>query len=142
MARVYADRAALVAYAPADQQGDIPAEPEATRLLTRASRRVDRLLFAAVYDTDPVSLLPTDADVATALSEATCEQALWWLETGDESGASQQYQSVSAGSISLTRGYSSGGSATGRDQNVSPAAVEVLQLAGLLPGTITTYGPA
>src|SRR4051794_26110046 len=108
MARVYADRAALLAYAPADQVADLPADPEATRLLTRASRRVDRLLFAAVYDTAATTGLPTDPDVAQALSEATCEQALWWLETGDESGASDQYQSVSAGSIALTRGYSSG----------------------------------
>ena len=107
-----------------------PTGAEATRLLTRASRRVDRLLLAAIYDTDDTGA-PTDPDVAAAVRDATCAQAAWWLETGDESGAAARYQSVGIGSVNLTRRTSDD-----QDDTTSPDAVDVLTQAGLF-----TQGP-
>jgi hypothetical protein len=128
----------MVAYASADDLAEfvpetvtVPDEPEASRLLAHASEVVDGLLLTAVYDTDDDGL-PTDPQVVAALRDATCAQALWWLETGDESGAQATYQSVSIGSVSLTRGYTSGASATGPAQTTAPRAVSILQQAGLI----------
>lgn len=122
-------------YATREQLVDSPYLPdgvtppaEAGRLLARASRRVDILVRTAVYDVDATGA-PTSPTVAEALSEATCAQAAWWLETQDESGARAQYQSVGIGSVNLTR--ASGGVDQG-DGTTSPAAVEVLTLAGLI----------
>ncbi|HEY9476479.1 MAG TPA: hypothetical protein VIS06_21845 [Mycobacteriales bacterium] len=107
-----------------------PTGTEATRLLTRASRRVDRLLLPAVYDVDDTGA-PTDPAVIEAVRDATCAQAAWWLETGDESGAAGQYQSVGIGSVNLTRRTSDD-----QDDTTSPDAVDVLTQAGLF-----TQGP-
>lgn len=134
MARIYATRADWLAYeAGSTLAAQIPAEPEATRKLTRASERIDDLLVTAVYDVDDDDL-PTDATVAQALRDATCAQASWWLEIGDETGAASQYQSVSIGSVSLSRGYTGAGSSTGVQQTMSDAAVRHLRRAGLLQG--------
>jgi hypothetical protein len=127
----YATADDLAAFVPATIT--VPDEPEATRLLTHASEAVDGLLLTALYDTDDDGL-PTDAEVIVALRDATCAQALWWLETGDEDGAQGQYQSVSIGSVSLTRAGagSSQGVTTSATQTVSSRASEILRLAGLL----------
>ena len=66
------------------------------RLLSRASREVDKALLRAVYTVDDDSL-PTDADVILALRDATCAQAAWWLETGDEAGAAAALNSAGSG---------------------------------------------
>ena len=100
-------------------------------LLTRASRAVDQALIAAVYDTE-------DADVVTALREATCEQVAAWAAVGEDgTGASAEYANVSIGSVSLGRaqsgGAGGGGSAATR---LAPQAFAVLQQAGL-----TGHGP-
>lgn len=129
MARIYATRADLEAYLPAALT--LPAEPEATRMLTRASEVVDDLLVTAVYDVD-AGLLPTDTTVAEALRQATCAQVAWWIETGDETGAAAQYQSVSIGSVSLSRGYSGAGSSTGTAQRISDDAMRHLRRVGLV----------
>jgi hypothetical protein len=136
VARVYADRAALVAYAPAAVT--VPADPEATRLLTRASEVIDSVLLSAVYATDDTTGLPTEAGVIEALRNATCEQVVWWLQNpGTESGQANQYQSVSIGSVSLSKG--SGSSATDPLPRVSPFLGGPLKTAGLTPGVITTW---
>lgn len=132
-APVYATRAELVASEYLPGTVTVPDDPEATRLLTRASRRIDRLLLTAVYDVDEDEA-PTDADVIAALRAATCAQAAWWLEHGDESGAGAEYDSVSIGSVALS-GRRAGASSAGA--SAAPAALEVLTLAGLV-GT----GPA
>ncbi|GAA0638236.1 hypothetical protein GCM10010174_70110 [Kutzneria viridogrisea] len=135
MARVYADRAALVAYAPAGVI--VPTDPEATRLLTRASEVIDQVLLSAVYATDDNGM-PTDAAVIEALRNATCQQAVWWLQNpGVESGQANQYQSVSIGSVSLSKG--SGSSATDPLPRVCPYLGGPLKAAGLTPGVITTW---
>lgn len=123
--RVYATPSDLVVYTGA-------APPDDTRrLLLRASRLVEALTRCAVYDVDAEGL-PTDAAVAAAFRDAVCAQVAWFDETGDSTGAAQQYQSVSIGSMSLTRGHSAGGSATGAEQRYAPDAVAALTRAGLM----------
>lgn len=109
MARVYATRTDLVNYAPASVM--VPDEPEATRVLTRASERIDELLTAigAMYTVDSVTKLPTDANFIQAFKDATCAQVVWWLETGDETGVGAGYTSVSIGRVSLSRGQGKAG---------------------------------
>lgn len=106
--------------------------PDGIRLLlVIASRLVDDMARCAVYRVDEDGL-PTSPAVAAALREATCAQADWLDETGDLTGSSTLYQSVSIGSVSLTRGYTSGGSAPGADQRYAPDARAALARAGLL----------
>jgi hypothetical protein len=140
MARMYATRTDLVAYAPADVT--VPDDPEATRLLTRASAHVDRYgLLTAVYDVDTGGL-PTDTALAEAIKLATCAQAVYWLATGDETGAAAQWGSVGIGSVNLSRGSNgtagkSGSAAT----QLAPQADTELRVAvdsnsvALLPGS-------
>ncbi len=122
--RVYATPGELVAYT-----GELPPDG-ARRLLLRASRLVEALTRCAVYDVDADGL-PTDALVAAAFRDACCAQVVWFEETGDSTGAGAQYQSVSIGSVSLTRGYTSGGPATGAEQRYAPDAIAVLSRVGL-----------
>jgi hypothetical protein len=117
----YATPADLTAWLPA---GTAVTDPD--RLLARASSKVDGLLLTAIYDVDGTGA-PTDPQVAAAVRDATCAQVEWWLATGDETGAASLYQSVSIGKIALTRAGSASPAPT-----VSPRAVEVLQLAGLI----------
>lgn len=103
--------------------GTIPAKINS--LLRRASRDVDRALLSAVYD-------PADADVLAALKEATCERVNWYLAQGWADGVPVTYQSVSIGSISLTRSYTgAGGDASARAADLDMQTWLILQLAGL-----------
>ncbi|MEC3977901.1 hypothetical protein [Amycolatopsis sp. H20-H5] len=130
--RVYATRGDLPSATPAGNP--VPAGPEATRLLTSASRLIERATKAAVYATN-AAFYPTDPDIRDALRDATCEQALWWLDNpGEESGATQQYASVAIGTVKLDRGTGSTGGVPG--QRLAPQADTVLSTAGLLPGHI------
>lgn len=102
------------------------------RVLRVASARVDEMTMTAIYATDSVTELPTDAAVTVALRDATVLQAGYQVEIGDPYGvgATDDYQSVTAGGITLTRGSSGNGGAstTGR---YSAEAYEVLRAAGL-----------
>lgn len=135
MPRVYATRADLANYAPPTYT--VPSEPEATRVLTRASLRLDNTaLKTAVYDVDDTTGLPTDVDVITAIRDATCAQVVWWADTGSESGAADLYSDVSIGSARLSRGSGTAGTPV-----VAPAAWDHLSgLEGLTLGVVTTYG--
>ena len=77
MALVYATRDDLISYVPAGSVV-VPDEPEATRLLTSASKRVRRGTKTAIYDTDDDGY-PTKPEVRQAFRDATCAQAEWWL---------------------------------------------------------------
>ncbi|WP_143121549.1 hypothetical protein [Saccharopolyspora antimicrobica] len=78
---MYATRSDLLAHAPPGVE--VPAEPEASRLLARASEAVEVLTMTAVY---PVNAdgMPTEVEHADAFRAATCAQAVHWLDTGDE----------------------------------------------------------
>lgn len=125
----YATTAALSTWVGSSQT--LPDATEQARLLERASMVVDALLIAAVYDVDSDGN-PTDADVAEALSDATCAQVEWWLETGDELGAASAWGQVAIGSVRLSRGEGAVGASA---EEGAPRAAQRLQLAGLLPGT-------
>lgn len=138
MTRVYATRADLLAYTAGMTSYAVPAEPEATRVLTRASQRLDAtVLRTAIYDTDDVTGLPTDTDVIAAIRDATCAQVVWWAQTGSETGANDQYGDVAIGSVRLGRGKAGSGTASSTPA-VAPAVAD--HLADLTPGVVTTYG--
>jgi len=140
VARIYATHEHLVAYT-AGSDVVVPAEPESQRVRTRASETVDEALLTAIYDTDPVTELPTDPRLAAAMRDAVCAQVVWWEKTGDEHGTAGQYAMVSIGSVALSRG--SAGPATGvtlpSGRTLGPHAATHLRLAGLLPGAIAVY---
>ena len=51
----------------------------AADLLRSASLLVRRATLTAIYDVDAATSLPTDADLVTALREATCSQVATWI---------------------------------------------------------------
>lgn len=94
--RVYATQAEYEAYT----GGAAPANVQA--LLRAASRVVDVLLTAVVYDTDTDGY-PTDTAAAEALSDATCAIAAECASTGAlEAGGTQAWDSVGIGNVSLS----------------------------------------
>jgi hypothetical protein len=133
VARVYATRDQWVAYVAAGTV--VPAEPEATRMLTSASKLIDRALRSAIYATD-TNGYPTDAAVRQAIQDATCAQAWYWQETGDEQGTAGEWAMVTAGSISLSRGTKGTASTGFSGQQLAPQAETELSNAGLLPGSV------
>lgn len=95
--RQYADAAALAAY----PRGEAVPGDAADHALRTASRVVDELLHAIVYDTDDDGL-PTDVDIAEAMAEATCAIALEAYTTGAlTAGATKQWQQIKVGNVSL-----------------------------------------
>lgn len=129
--RVYATRADLVAYG-LPPGVTAPDEPEATRVLTRASERVDDALVSALYRTNTDGT-PYDPDVVEALRNATCAQVIEWRRTGDEHGDAGQWQSVGIGSVNLSRNTAAPTAAPGE---LCDAAERHLRRAGLLAGNI------
>lgn len=133
---VYATREDLVDYAPATVS--VPDEPEASRLLRRASEQITRVLFGSVYRVDSAGL-PSDPDIREAATNATCAQAVWRLTVGYDSGDAAQYDSVSIGSVALS-GRRSGPERPGSTGGIADEALTHLRLAGLLgTGTALYY---
>lgn len=131
-ALVYATRAELVAYAPAGVT--VPADPEATRLLTSASKEIRRATKCAIYATDTDGY-PTDTAIRQAFRDATCAQAVWWIQNpGEETGTSDQYESVSIGSVTLSKRQGATGSAS--NPRLAEQAATELANVGLTPGSV------
>ncbi|MET9051249.1 hypothetical protein ABZW50_08855 [Streptomyces bacillaris] len=99
-----------------------PAPPNAVRLLTLASQRVDRALLGAWYDLD-------DAEVVEVLRQATVQQVHWMLERGDETEAQADLQSMSTGSRSFTR--RTVGQGAGSTPKLAESVVDLLHTCGL-----------
>lgn len=142
MTLVFATRAQLVAYAPAEYLSKIPAEPEALRLLTAASKEVILATRTAVYQVDG-SGYPSNTAIRAAFRDATCAQALWWaISPGEETGTADDYDSVSIGSVRLSKKSGSGGRDTGLQVGgsgrLAAQAATELAVAGLTPGYIST----
>ncbi len=99
-----------------------------------ASRRLDRALIGARYDTDTAGM-PTAAGVIEAMREATCAIVEAWIEAGDATGTGRlpgpEWGSVSIGGVSLSR-PSTTPAGTGTT-DLPEKAEDVLILAGLLP---------
>jgi hypothetical protein len=102
--------------------------------LARASALVEAAARTAIYDVDQDGM-PTAADVVEAFQLAVCAQVDWQLSTGDSNGAGSRYQSVSIGSVALTKGATAATGTSPRDR-LAPDAEIYLQAAGLLPGVI------
>lgn len=107
---VYATSAELAAELPAD----LVLPTDADRLLRRASEHIDSLLFrgGAYYDA-------TDIKVIAALKTATCLQASYWIETGDEQGLVTDSTNASI----------SGGPTFGGVARTAPMALRILRMA-------------
>ncbi|HZF92077.1 hypothetical protein [Streptomyces sp.] len=96
--RVYATTTQLAEYLGAAPPLD------SARLLLEASRMLERdFLVPAVYDTTDDGL-PSDPVVASALAEAVCAQAEFWMEVGVENDISGPLQGVSIGSVQIQYG--------------------------------------
>jgi hypothetical protein len=100
-----------------------PAPANATRLLEQASDALDSALIGATYE-------PTDPDVQDVLRRACVRQVHWMMDRGDETGAQNDLQSMSAGSRSFTR--RTVGEGAGAAPRIAPQAVTVLRNSGLL----------
>lgn len=136
---IYATRADLLAYVPADIASEVPADPEATRLLTSASMTIYKATMTATYQTGSDNL-PSQEPFITGFKRATCAQAVWWLETGDELGQVGQYASVGIGGVSLTRG-GRGDSTMLTGMQLAPQAAIELQTCMARPNTVTQIYP-
>lgn len=126
MARVYAVPSDLAEFTGED------APANAAALLARATRLVEGLTTTARYATDDDGL-PEDLDISEAFRDAVCAQAAWFDETGDVSGASARFNSLSLGSFSVSGGGTgSGTNTTAAASRYAPEAIEILRNAGLL----------
>ncbi|WP_405506341.1 hypothetical protein OG323_06060 [Streptomyces cyaneofuscatus] len=99
-----------------------PAPPNAVRLLTLASQRVDRALLGAWYDRD-------DAEVVEVLRQATVQQVHWMLERGDETEAQSDLQSLSTGIRAFTR--RTVGQGAGSTPKLAESVADLLKTSGL-----------
>lgn len=122
---VYATRADYEASA----YGSTPAPADIDNRLVRASLRIDELLVSAVYDVDTGDL-PTDADTAEAMREATIAQTFYAMDAEDEQG--RVWTSVSIGSVALSAGSAPAPHPYGTQYSAN--AVALLHTAELLPG--------
>lgn len=124
--RQYADSAALAAYPGGSA---VPSE-DAEALLRTASRVVDQLLRGFVYDVDDDSL-PTDVDVAQALSDATCAIVVEGYATGVFTpGATKQWDQVRVGNVSLGKASTKAGALIVAGIPIPPAALTALSGVG------------
>jgi hypothetical protein len=132
----YATVAQLTAY-----PVTVPAGVDAVTMLRRASRDVDRALMTAVYDVDDAGL-PTDATVAAALRDATCEQVAGNLDSGDRtgSGATVPATGFTIGKIQVQRGGGTGGGQQAdRIDGLWPQAYAILRRAGLTGQAVQSW---
>lgn len=136
---VYATVTDLQAYAPAELSSELPTGAEATRLLTSASMTIYRATMTAVYQTDTTGL-PSTEPFITGFKRATCAQAVWWLETGDELGQVGQYASISIGGVTLSRG-GRGDVTTVNGVQLAPQAAIELQTCMARPNTVAQIYP-
>jgi len=113
-----------------------PVPANAARLLTKASRRLDRLLIGAIYETDEDGL-PTDPDLIEVFREAVCIQAQYIADLGDETGAMANVSQMELGNQKIVRAISVVGSGTPR---VAPDLLDLLQTKGLWPVYPYTWG--
>ena len=123
----YATVSDLAAHLPADLT--VPAD--AARLLDRAAEVVAEVMMRAIYQTDDDGLA-TDPLVIATIIRAECLHAAWWIETGDEQGATAGVTSASSGG-----GPSWGGAV----QSVAPRVLTVLRTATDSSGCPLMSGP-
>lgn len=129
MSRTYATEDEFEEYLKPD-----PVPSGAARLLRDASLEVDEMLLTAHYRVDHDGR-PVDPPVVEALREATCAQAEFRAEHGDELEVLNAGESIKLGPISFGGAFSSGPNPSPLPR-YSPKALRFLRLAGLVPGGI------
>lgn len=100
---------------------------EGERLLRSASIRITQATSNATYQVEDG--LPVDPAVVSALRDATCAQAEWFMETGDRIGAGQAAPSQ-LGSLRFDAGSDNDGGV------VCGEAGMILRNAGLITTTV------
>ncbi|QIK63840.1 hypothetical protein G7068_12040 [Leucobacter viscericola] len=130
MSRTYADDKDFATWLQVDK-----APEGAARLLRDASLEVDEMLLTAIYRVDHDGA-PTEPRVIEALRDATCAQAEFRDEHGDEVEAMGSGESVRLGPLGFGGAFSSGPKPTQPIPQYSPKAYRILRLAGLIPGTV------
>lgn len=143
---------ALPVYAtPANLTGEpwnVQLTPEsATALLRYAGILVRSATKTAVYEVDEVTGLPTDATLADALRDATCQQVVSWLAVGidPEKGAAQDVavvagKSLGPASIQYADAADAAIARARAARGLSFEAGMYLSTAGLLGGAPQVYG--
>ena len=111
-----------------------PLPDGAARLLRDASLEVEEMLLTAHYNVDHDGN-PTAPAVIAALRDATCAQAEYRAEHGDEAAIMQGDEAISLGVLKLGGRNASSSSSTLPQH--SPNALRILRLAGLIPGGFT-----
>ncbi|MFJ2568957.1 hypothetical protein ACIOYT_00855 [Streptomyces halstedii] len=101
-----------------------PAPDTAVRLLEQASTALDRALYGAYYDRD-------DPEVLAVLAKACVRQVHWVIESGDETGAQSDVQSMSTGKRSFSKFARSADGTTASAARLAPGAADVLKVSGL-----------
>lgn len=94
--------------------------------LRTASYRVRAALQTARFDVDAEGR-PTDAEVQTAITDATLAQLAFWAETGDTTGAGAQIGGGSILSVSLPGGSGTTDARTKQEAREAPAVDEILR---------------
>jgi hypothetical protein len=105
---------------------DIPVtelEPGSGKLLEAASVLVDMCTLGKINT--------SNSNHVEAAKIAVCAQVEYWQETGDSIGVLEQYESMSLGSFSVSRGGGDTTSST-RYLALAPRAYQVLFMEGLL----------
>lgn len=118
---MYATPQDLAAYA--GESVSLPSETEQERLLSRASEYLDYVTLDRINT--------SDSEHAEAARKATCEQVLYWLQYGEQTGSGPLLGSYSIGKLSLNFG-GGGAGRQGTQQRLAPRARSLLFLAGLL----------
>jgi hypothetical protein len=134
-APVYATLQQLADKLNKDSVDDLPTN--AGERLRMASRKVDELLIGAVYDTDDNGVA-TDSDKATAITNATLAQVVYWYAGYSTEHGAPLYTNVSIGSVTL--GARSSNSAKSDAPEYAPLAITELRQEGLLNISAKVYG--
>lgn len=117
----------------ADELGKTDPPDNAERLLKRASRLVDMLLYTAVYPVDDEGM-PTGHTVRDTLREATLTQAAYYAEHGEPgTGEAIEWTNVMIGNVQLQGRDNSPSAGEIDGQTIAPGVDTTLRLAGLIP---------
>lgn len=108
--------------------GDLPSDID--RLAVRASELIDTIPTLRPFLVDSDTDLPTDADAATALSEAVAAQIEYWAEIGG--GLSNIGGGETHDKLRLSGEQELGGASFPTPGKYAPRAVGILRRVGLL----------
>lgn len=129
MVRVYATLADYQTYTGQTPPAGIDAS------LAHASEHLDAEVFRLCWYEVDGDGYPSNPVVREAFRRATCAQAQWWEETGDELGTAAHWGSVAIGSVRLSRPGSSSGS-TSAEPVVAPRVMQALRSPDLTPDVL------